>query len=1417
MTGNFRGDTPIRLPFDRLRRSAWALAVAALAVTALLMVRAASVAVAAPAVAAASSSPSRGDAQGVRTMAQDGRGATFEVVPRAAGFDTVPVDGTSYTRVTLPGASITEAPGRPALPTLSLHVAIPEGMSPRLRVVSEDWETRAGSPPIPVVRQRFVADDPKTGPVSEFRTEPDASVYRGSGVYPAEPATMGNGALVGEWWIAPVHVRPVRWDPRDASFRVLRKMTIRVDFVPATERELSVRPSTRPGAQARTWDRVQRGLVKNYEAARSFPARPRAGVSGASSGTRTRMAVNPEWKLSIAQTGWVSVAYATLAASGFPSGIAIDNVRIEERGYDDTGDSATATPIPVVARDNNTNELFDAGDVVTFYARSIRDRYGAGHIELRYSDVNVYWLTWGSTPAAVPDTVSGNIPGTATTPTSFQDVIRLEQDNFVAMSPNQFLTTPPEAIEYLFWTDGFDPDQFETAIPFVDPDPAQPFRIRSRYQGRMGSIHRLDIFFQSSSGVTDTLALDTEFFDRDVYLLDTGFTIPGTHIGSGTNRYRHLGERRLNFGAPLQPGSAALLDVVEITYNRFYIARNNLLRFTSGSTLGLIELRVGGFSSSAIEVYDVTNPLVPIQVTDIVVNPSGGSFEVVFRTDAAGGQRRFMAFVPGAESPLGAASVLSDGPSDLRTPGSFGPSNNARAIFVTTELLRAQTDRLAGYRRTQGYVVEVADIQDVYDEFNGGVKSARALRRYLRHAYLSWTPRPMFVILAGDGSLDYRHHIPSSSADLIPTYLRFETISGPQGEELVAHDSYYALNLSLPEHSEVDFVPSVSLTRITASSSAELGLVVDKIIAYESFASSDTWRGRQLLFSDDEYSQGLLFNQGYCFQPQEAEFKVASQAMADITAQSVGGVDIRSDFFDLKTYTDAVPPSSGSCKILSTVKSALVVNGGGYGALLAQINQGGLIFNVESHANRYLVAHEDVLCTGVNCGSPNTPDRIQNVNRPFYLMVWGCHSNQFPDGPQGGNVDSSDAMGEIWLQLPDRGSVGSFGSTGYEFLNTNAAYNTMVADAFYTTPPAPAPPPGEPPQARWILGEVMLQAAVRNGMSQSFIQQVMNRTMHLLADPMLRMDALPPRVFEATVAGAPFSDNALLTSDSPTDSLTLIAQLRDEVAIDSVYLAERDLTSGGITPLDSTLYSVSFSDSSRLATVTANVRPRVGNYDLQIRATDINARLRVFTLQIRTPIRYLANGVEILDNVFVQSGATLRAEVTSPIPLTADSLELVIDGVVVPSTKTQLDAAGRSWALEASSGSLGAGSHTIQVAIGGRTTGFDQRIFQITTDFTIRGVAVVDPRMKGVGCGGSVFQYELSAAARNVELVIFTVAGRRIASIPMPGQAGFNVFCWDGRDSQAHDAAQGVYLYRLRATDTNGKIVSKDGRLIRAR
>jgi hypothetical protein len=379
--------------------------------------------------------------------------------------------------------------------------------------------------------------------------------------------------------------------------------------------------------------------------------------------------------------------------------------------------------------------------------------------------------------------------------------------------------------------------------------------------------------------------------------------------------------------------------------------------------------------------------------------------------------------------------------------------------------------------------------------------------------------------------------------------------------------------------------------------------------------------------------------------------------------------------------------------------------------------------------------------------------------------------------------------------------------------------NGFMAEAFYSTPPAPQPPPGQPRQARWIMGEIVGQAYVRNAISGYSLQQAMNRTTVLFGDPMTRMDALPPRIFEVTVEGTPFPANGSLAIDTPapTDSVTIVAKVRDEAGLRKTELVERLLSNGAITPIDSTRYSVAVSDTGRAHTLTARYRPHIDNYDLLVRSTDTNGRVQDFVFTVRSTVRYLANGVVLVNGTFVESNATLRAEVTTPIPVTADSLTLLLDGVLLANvTKVALDATGRRWALTAPALDLTRGPHTLEVEISGRGGVFAQALFTVETALQIRRVAVVSPRLMGAGCDGSVFQFELSTPTPTVRLLM-TVSGRRVASLEWPGNAGFNTYCWDGRDSQGNVTANGLYFYRLTAVDAAGHKASQNGRMIRTR
>src|SRR6185436_19915170 len=149
------------------------------------------------------------------------------------------------------------------------------------------------------------SDELGSAPVSEIAIEPDPQIYGRAGVFPAQAVSLGKGAAAGEMWIVPIHIRPVRWDSGSRAYRLLRRMTVRVDFVPASDNERAERPAFRPGGDAGPWRRLQESLIQNYESAKGFPIRmkslPRPSIGA-------RRAVNPEFKVSVTQTGWTSVS-----------------------------------------------------------------------------------------------------------------------------------------------------------------------------------------------------------------------------------------------------------------------------------------------------------------------------------------------------------------------------------------------------------------------------------------------------------------------------------------------------------------------------------------------------------------------------------------------------------------------------------------------------------------------------------------------------------------------------------------------------------------------------------------------------------------------------------------------------------------------------------------------------------------------------------------------------------------------------------------------------------------------------------------------------------------------------------------------------------------------------------------------------
>jgi hypothetical protein len=270
------------------------------------------------------------------------------------------------------------------------------------------------------------------------------------------------------------------------------------------------------------------------------------------------------------------------------------------------------------------------------------------------------------------------------------------------------------------------------------------------------------------------------------------------------------------------PHSIFYLDSFDLNYQRHFRAVNDRLLFrSSGSPV----VTVSGFTHPDIRVFDVTRPKRPQLVTGAHID---GNNRISFMP--AGPKNIYLALSPqGLRTPV---SLTVDKPSSLKRK-----QNSADYVIIAGEGLEVAAQDLANLRQNRGYETMVVAIEDIYDEFNHGIKEPEAIRRFLSYAYRYWRGNiPHYVALAGEGTYDYKN-ILGYGDNLIPPMM----VQTPNG--LFASDTGFG------DVAANDGVPEIAVGRLPVLTSAELQSYVDKLSDYE--AAGGDWTGRALMLADD--------------------------------------------------------------------------------------------------------------------------------------------------------------------------------------------------------------------------------------------------------------------------------------------------------------------------------------------------------------------------------------------------------------------------------------------------------------------------------------------------------------------------------------------------------------------------------------
>lgn len=243
------------------------------------------------------------------------------------------------------------------------------------------------------------------------------------------------------------------------------------------------------------------------------------------------------------------------------------------------------------------------------------------------------------------------------------------------------------------------------------------------------------------------------------------------------------------------------LDFIKTTYVRSISAFSSQLNWTSQA--GRFTYTVGGMSSGNAYVLD------PVQRRRFVVPISGGT--ATFSNELSAETTQSIFLDSHVKSPL---SIVQEVNADL-----VNVSNRADYLIITTNFLKPSAQQIANYRQSKdGFVTYIADVNDIFDQFDYGRPTPIAIRRFLQQTQ-NWNLKPRYVLLWGDAKY------PSRSRDL-------ETWEVPSFGRPTS-DGWFVMQTG----GDRDFTEKLSIGRLNVRTNEEgVNVFLPKLTNYENNA-----------------------------------------------------------------------------------------------------------------------------------------------------------------------------------------------------------------------------------------------------------------------------------------------------------------------------------------------------------------------------------------------------------------------------------------------------------------------------------------------------------------------------------------------------------------------------------------------------
>ncbi|MFZ2488456.1 MAG: C25 family cysteine peptidase [Anaerolineae bacterium] len=872
----------------------------------------------------------------------------------------VTLDGAAYQQIVLEDENWGRSgqAGAPSLPERGLMVAVPPTGDVSLQVLDTKLEPVAGQfhlAPAATPAQVEGAD----GPQIVERWAADRSAYASADWTPAAQAEITQEGWFRGYRFVRIALHPFQYNPANGSLRAATAMQVRVHFAdPAPAASAAPDP---------LFQTILYTTFANAQQAAGWQTRPEP-VAAPPEAVARAVSTDPWVKITANADGLYRVTYASLQAAGVATSV-LDSLNPRTFRLLDAGQEQA---IHVTGEADN---VFNTTDTLLFYGR----RNTAPHTD----DNNVYWLTWGGANGMRMATQSVAPAGAALAQT--------------------LLTTA-------HWEENL---EYKQQRPFVDW--LQPVLYDSWFSGQVLSSKTVtfaNLAVNAASTVAPTLAVWMAGDKQTTGNYRVDFTLNSSVTQSKTWTSTRVldGSLALPAGALVNGSNTLLLQPINLTglANNDFTVWLDWLRLTypyngqylsgatfSNPTAGLWRYEITAVPAATPWLLNVSSPQQPKLLLNAAAS-GGGPYTLSWQQSTTATDSFIV--IPDSEVRQPTAISVYTASTLLDT------TQQVDYLLITHPSLLAAVQPLVAMHTAEGLTVRVVNVQDIYDLFSDGSLSADAIHDYLAFAYSNYqTPAPMYVLLVGDASMNYRGYVIPSvvtpRVNLVPTFLGgFDAWSG----SAVSDNGFVRVQGN-------DLLGEMVISRLPVNTVAETNVVVSKITQYASTfpparALNTLW------ISDNPDNDNPAFGTQFYLATEETLAPLLPQFSTD------------------RIYF--CTPSTNTCPSDPWVYTDIIA---ARAAVVNKWNEGHLLIHYTGHGGITTWAHEQLFRV-------YWTNQLTNATALPFLLVSSCTNGYFVD-------PRYDGLDEGLLRASGRGTIGGFTGVTFDTLHPQTVLLTNFVDA----------------------------------------------------------------------------------------------------------------------------------------------------------------------------------------------------------------------------------------------------------------------------------------------------------------------------------------------------------------------------------